>query len=57
MKLIFLGTLVGGRRCATSWCDLDLIFDLAIVTLSVKVLSCLSDLEFYNLVRAISQKL
>ena len=30
------GKLVGGCRCATSWCDLDLTFDLAIVTLSLK---------------------
>ena len=33
------GTLVGGCRCATSWSDLDLTFDLAIVTLSLKILS------------------
>ena len=26
-------------RCATSWCDLDLTFDLAVVTLSLKILS------------------
>ena len=25
-------TLVWGCRCATSWCDLDLTFDLAVVT-------------------------
>ena len=23
-------------RCATSWCDLDLTFDLAVVTLTIK---------------------
>ena len=34
-----VGTLVGGCRCATSWCDLHLTFDLAIVTLTVKILS------------------
>ena len=33
------GTLVGGCRCATSSSDLDLTFDLAIVTLSLKILS------------------
>ena len=31
--------LVGGCSCATSWCDLDLIFHLAVLTLSLKVLS------------------
>ena len=34
-----LGTLVRGCRCAMSWCDLDLTFDLAVVTLSLKNLS------------------
>ena len=29
-------TLVFGCRCATSWCDLDLTFDLVIVTMSFK---------------------
>ena len=29
-------TLVG---CATSWCGLDLTFDLDVVTLSLKILS------------------
>ena len=24
-------------RCAISWCDLDLTFDLAVVTLSLKI--------------------
>ena len=32
-------TLVRGCRCAASWCDLDLTFDLAIVTLTYKILS------------------
>ena len=27
------GTLVGGYRCATSWCDLHLTFDLAYLML------------------------
>ena len=30
---------MGDCRCARSWCDLDLIFDLAIVTLTYKILS------------------
>ena len=34
-----VGTLVRGCRCATSWSDLDLIFDLAAVTFSLKILS------------------
>ena len=34
-----LGTLVRGCRCSMSWCDLDLTFDLAVVTLSMKNLS------------------
>ena len=34
---VLLGTLVVGYRCAMSWCDLDLTFDLAIVTLSLKI--------------------
>ena len=38
-KLILVGTLVRGCRCAMSWCDLDLTFDLAAVTLSLKILS------------------
>ena len=29
----------GVCRCATSWSDLDLTFDLAVVTLSLKILS------------------
>ena len=36
-----VGTLVRGCRYATSWPDLDLTFDLAIVTLSSKILNCL----------------
>ena len=31
--------LGGGCRCATSWSELDLTFDLAVVTLSLKILS------------------
>ena len=34
-----VGTLVGGCRCATSWSDLDLNFNLAVVTLTYKILS------------------
>ena len=34
-----VGTLVRRCRCATSWSDLDLTFNLAIVTLSLKFLS------------------
>ena len=30
---------MGGFRCAASWCDLDLTFDLAVVTLTFKILS------------------
>ena len=32
-------SMVRGCMCATSWCDLDLTFDLAVVTLSLKILS------------------
>ena len=28
-----------GCRCATSWSDIDLTFDLAVVTLTYKILS------------------
>ena len=34
-----LGTLVRSCRGAASWCDLDLTFDLAEVTLTYKILS------------------
>ena len=34
-----VGTLVRGSISAISWCDLDLIFDLAVVTLTYKILS------------------
>ena len=37
-----VGTLVRGCSSAMSWCDLDLTFDLAVVTLSLKILSGLS---------------
>ena len=30
--------IVGGCRCAMSWYDFDLTFDLAVVTLSNKIL-------------------
>ena len=32
-------TLVGGSRCASSWCDLDLTCDLAIVTFTYNIFS------------------
>ena len=32
-------TLVGGCRYAKLWCDLDLTFDLAVVTLTFTILS------------------
>ena len=37
-------------RCATSWCDLDLTFDLAVVTLTYKILSglCLGNCKVYE---------
>ena len=38
-RKLILGTWGRGCRCATSWCDLDLIFDLAVVTVSLKILS------------------
>ena len=34
-----LGTLASRCRCARSWCDLDLTFDLVVVTLTFKILS------------------
>ena len=34
-----VGTLVRMCRCATSWDDLDLTYDLAVMTLSLKILS------------------
>ena len=34
-----VGKLDRGCRCATSWGDLDLTFDLVIVTISFKILS------------------
>ena len=34
-----VGTLVRGCRSAPSWCDIDLIFDFAVVTLTYKILS------------------
>ena len=34
-----VGTLVRDCRCAKSWCDLDLTFDLAVVTLTYKILT------------------
>ena len=37
-KLI-VGKDIGCCRCATSWCDLDLTFDLVVLTMSFKILS------------------
>ena len=34
-----VGTLVRSCKCATLWCNLDLTFDLAVVTLFYKILS------------------
>ena len=36
-KLILGGNIGWGCRCATVWSDLDLIFDLAVVTLTSKI--------------------
>ena len=44
---VLFSLMVSGRagghprwaRCATSWSDLDLTFDIALVTLSLKILS------------------
>ena len=40
-RKLILGRDIGyrGYRCATSWCDLDLTFDLAVKTFSLKILS------------------
>ena len=39
-RKFILGRDIGwGCRCATSWSDLDLTFDFAVVTLSLKILS------------------
>ena len=38
-KLILGRDIDKGCRCATSWCDLDLTFDLAVVILTYKSLS------------------
>ena len=37
-KLLLSRDLVGSCRCATSWCDLDLTFDITIVTLTYNIL-------------------
>ena len=38
-RTLMLGRYIGwGSRCATSWCDLDLTFDIAAVTLPYKIL-------------------
>ena len=38
-----VGTLVKGYRCVPSWYDLDLTFDLVMVTMIFKILSGLFD--------------
>ena len=39
-RKLILGRDIGwGCRCAMSWCDLDLTFDLTIVTLTFKIVS------------------
>ena len=38
-KMLILGRDIGWRRCAMSWCDINVTFDLAIVTLTFKFLS------------------
>ena len=39
-RKLSLGRDIGwGCRCAKLWCDLDLTFDLAVVTLTCKILS------------------
>ena len=39
-RKLILGRDIGyGVKCAASWCDLHLTFDLAVVTLSYKILS------------------
>ena len=40
-KFILGRDIIRGCRCATSWSDLDLTFDLAVVTLTFKILSWL----------------
>ena len=34
-----VGSLIGACRCAMSRCDLDLTFDLVVVTMSFEILS------------------
>ena len=38
-----VGTLVGRYSCAMSWHNLDLTFDLAVVTLTYKILYDITD--------------
>ena len=39
-RKLILGRDIGyGCRCASSWCDLDVTFDLVIVSLTYKILS------------------
>ena len=39
VEVILDGTLVRGSSCAVLWCDLDMTFYLAVVTLILKILS------------------
>ena len=34
-----IGTLVRGCICATLWCDLDITFDLVVLTMSLEIFS------------------
>ena len=37
--MLILGRVIGwGCRCASSWCSLDLTYDLVVVTTSLKIL-------------------
>ena len=39
VKLVLGRDNGGGCRCATSWCDLVLTFDIAVVSMTFKILS------------------
>ena len=49
-KLILHRDIAWGCRCATSWCHLDLTFDLAMVTFSLKILFLTLDLAVVPLI-------
>ena len=46
VRCMRVGTLIRGCRCTMSWCNLDLTLDLAVVTLTFKILSGLYTSEF-----------